>query len=162
MCAPGMLPMLINSLIEVGVSKERVYRFLTKTELTPLPSPLDEAANNPYQSDRKQSGNKKSDRARLNTIAIEIVHGNFFWNDELTVPALEDVNLTVPKGSLTFVIGKTGSGKSALLNAVVGDLPVAVRDGSTALLNGSVAYTSQVTWIQNATLKGHSLFCIRL
>ena len=39
------------------------------------------------------------------------------------IPALTDINLDLHRGQLTCVIGTVGSGKSALLQAIVGELP---------------------------------------
>ena len=43
---------------------------------------------------------------------------------------LENVNLTVGEGELVYLIGKTGSGKSSLLRALYGDLPLHAGSGS--------------------------------
>ena len=37
---------------------------------------------------------------------------------------LKNVNLTIESGELIYLIGKTGSGKSSLLKALYGDLPI--------------------------------------
>ena len=42
---------------------------------------------------------------------------------------LKDVNLTIKSGELVYLIGKTGSGKSALLRALYGDLSIASGKG---------------------------------
>jgi ABC-type transport system involved in cytochrome bd biosynthesis fused ATPase/permease subunit len=54
-----------------------------------------------------------------------------------------------------MVVGPTGSGKSGFLSALIGEL-----QPSTGVLasRGSIAYVSQVAWIQNATLKDNVLF----
>ena len=43
---------------------------------------------------------------------------------------LKDVNLTIESGELIYLIGKTGSGKSSLLKALYGDLPIASGTGA--------------------------------
>ena len=42
---------------------------------------------------------------------------------------LKDVHLTIKSGELVYLIGKTGSGKSSLLKALYGDLPIASGKG---------------------------------
>ena len=39
-----------------------------------------------------------------------------------TTKILSDINIEVPTGSLTSVVGQVGSGKSSLLAACVGDM----------------------------------------
>ncbi|KAJ3067662.1 hypothetical protein HDU99_003419, partial [Rhizoclosmatium hyalinum] len=68
---------------------------------------------------------------------------------------LKNINLTIPKGSLTAIVGSVGSGKSSLLNAIIGEMRKV--SGSVAI-SESVAYAAQSAWIQNATVKDNILF----
>ena len=52
---------------------------------------------------------------------IEIKHVNIYQGKNLI---LQDVNLTVQKGEFVYLVGKTGTGKSSLLKALYGDLPI--------------------------------------
>jgi cell division transport system ATP-binding protein len=45
---------------------------------------------------------------------------------------LSDVNMRIEKGEFSYLIGKTGSGKSSLLKTLYGDLPLVDGDGSVA------------------------------
>ncbi|VDM45337.1 unnamed protein product, partial [Toxocara canis] len=69
--------------------------------------------------------------------------------------ALEAIDLTIKKKELIGVCGPVGSGKTALLNAIVGHM--AQKDGSLNI-SGSVAYVMQTPWIQNLTVQGNILF----
>ncbi|KAE9183266.1 ABC transporter C family member 3, partial [Phytophthora fragariae] len=68
---------------------------------------------------------------------------------------LEGVNLEIERGSLVMVVGKVGSGKSSLVNAILGEMP---RTSGVLEIGGRVAYVSQDTWIRNATLRDNILF----
>lgn len=46
-----------------------------------------------------------------------------FASDERQVVALQDINLTIPRGQFTCLLGPSGCGKSTLLNAVAGFSP---------------------------------------
>jgi len=61
------------------------------------------------------------------------------------IPLLASVDFQVKPGELCVVIGRTGAGKSGLMSALIGDLPV---DQGVVALNGSVAFAAQTPWIQ--------------
>ncbi|KAJ3200861.1 hypothetical protein HDU67_001760, partial [Dinochytrium kinnereticum] len=68
---------------------------------------------------------------------------------------LRNVNLTVERGSLVAVVGTVGSGKSSLLNAVVGEMKKVKGEVSFC---GSMGYAPQSAWIQNATVEQNVTF----
>lgn len=59
--------------------------------------------------------------------------------------ALKDVNMEIPKGQLTAIVGPVGTGKTSLLEALIGEMR---RTEGTVAFNGSVAYCPQSAWIQ--------------
>ncbi len=62
--------------------------------------------------------------------AIVVDHVSFAFEDH---EVLRDVSFTVPKGSMRFLLGASGSGKSVLLKLIMGLLP---PDGGTIEVNG--------------------------
>ncbi|KAI8873555.1 P-loop containing nucleoside triphosphate hydrolase protein [Ramicandelaber brevisporus] len=68
---------------------------------------------------------------------------------------LRNINLHVQRGSLVAIVGKIGSGKTALLSALVGEMD---RISGSMSINGSLAYCTQQSWIQNATVRDNILF----
>lgn len=54
-------------------------------------------------------------------VSLRIRDGKFSWLPDTTV-ILNKMNMEVPTGSLTAVVGQVGSGKSSLLSACVGDM----------------------------------------
>lgn len=58
---------------------------------------------------------------------------------------LDSISLSVPRGQLVAIVGPVGSGKSSLLQAVIGEMR---RTSGTVKFGGSVAYCSQSAWIQ--------------
>jgi cell division transport system ATP-binding protein len=48
---------------------------------------------------------------------------------------LNDINITISKGEFSYLIGKTGSGKSSLLKALYGALPLEAGEGSVCGVN---------------------------
>ncbi|CCM01415.1 uncharacterized protein FIBRA_03466 [Fibroporia radiculosa] len=68
---------------------------------------------------------------------------------------VKDVNVNVPRGTLVAVVGSVGSGKSSLLQGLIGEMRKVKGHVS---FGGKVAYCSQTAWIQNASLKENILF----
>uniref|UniRef100_K3X2G3 ABC transmembrane type-1 domain-containing protein n=1 Tax=Globisporangium ultimum (strain ATCC 200006 / CBS 805.95 / DAOM BR144) TaxID=431595 RepID=K3X2G3_GLOUD len=68
---------------------------------------------------------------------------------------LEGVNLQIDAGSLVMIVGTVGSGKSSLLNALLGEM--ILTDGSVSV-QGEVSYVSQESWIRNSSVKDNILF----
>ncbi|KAG0378058.1 hypothetical protein BGX24_004851 [Mortierella sp. AD032] len=71
------------------------------------------------------------------------------------LPTLTNINLTVPKGSLTAVVGRVGQGKSSLISALIGEM---YKRQGRVIVSGTVAYVSQVAWILNGSLRDNILF----
>ncbi|XP_033637853.1 ATP-binding cassette sub-family C member 9-like [Asterias rubens] len=93
-----------------------------------------------------------------NHIAIQIENGSFTWDPESSQPILNDLNVTIPAGKLTMIVGTVGSGKSSFLSAILEEMTL---QKGTIQINGSrksIAYASQKAWLLNASLKENILF----
>ena len=76
--------------------------------------------------------------------------------EETAVPFhLDGVNFTIPKGSLTVIVGSVGAGKSSLLSGILGEMK---RESGSVQIAGTVGYCPQQAWIMNSTLKNNILF----
>ncbi|KAK1752219.1 ABC multidrug transporter [Echria macrotheca] len=64
---------------------------------------------------------------------------------------LRDVNLKVRHGSFHMITGLVGCGKTTLLSAIMGQVPLA--QGSIRVSESSVAYCAQSPWLRNATVR---------
>ncbi|KAG0351394.1 hypothetical protein BGZ54_003269 [Gamsiella multidivaricata] len=69
--------------------------------------------------------------------------------------SLKNIDLKIPRGQLVAIVGAVGSGKSSLLNALVGEMR---KTGGQMEYGGSIGYCPQSAWIQNATVKDNILF----
>ncbi|CAK9830297.1 ATP-binding cassette sub-family C member 10 [Anthophora retusa] len=72
--------------------------------------------------------------------------------------SLYDINITVPKGHLIGIMGEIGSGKSLLLDGILGEIvknrgTVAVKD-----IEKGFAYVKQNPWLQRGTIRDNILF----
>ena len=60
------------------------------------------------------------------------------------------LNFEIEKGELAVIVGPTGSGKSSILSAILGEMNI--TKGSISL-GGRIAYFAQEPWIRQASLK---------
>ncbi|PPQ74022.1 hypothetical protein CVT26_006961 [Gymnopilus dilepis] len=68
---------------------------------------------------------------------------------------LKDLQFIVPKGAFIGIVGRVGSGKSSLLQAMIGEMR---RTRGEVKFGGRVSYAPQTPWIRNATLRENILF----
>ncbi|PNS14168.1 ATP-dependent bile acid permease [Sphaceloma murrayae] len=85
---------------------------------------------------------------------LEAKNAFFAWPGT-TKPVLKDVSLTFPSG-LTVVYGQVAAGKSALLQALLGELDV--HSGELIRPSSAVAYCSQTPWLQSMSIRENILF----
>ncbi|XP_015595444.1 ATP-binding cassette sub-family C member Sur isoform X2 [Cephus cinctus] len=81
--------------------------------------------------------------------------GIFSWGCEDNQLIVND--LCFPRGKLTLVVGRIGSGKTSLLSAILGE--ISKVSGRVEWAKGTkVAYVAQKPWLLNATLRDNILF----
>ncbi|XP_060812927.1 ATP-binding cassette sub-family C member Sur isoform X1 [Bombus pascuorum] len=79
----------------------------------------------------------------------------FSWGTDESLLSVSD--LSFPRGQLTIIVGKTGSGKTSLLLGMLGEIQRTT--GSIQWAKGvKVAYVAQKPWLQNASLRDNVLF----
>ncbi|RLV89993.1 Metal resistance protein YCF1 [Spathaspora sp. JA1] len=137
----AVVPMVITNIVEAQVAIARLTKFLTGAELQ------DDAVI-------------KAPKAKKNgDVAVSIKNGTFLWSrakgDQNYKVALSNINLEAKKGELDCIVGRVGSGKSSIIQAILGDLYK--LDGEVTL-HGKIAYVSQVPWIMNGTVRDNILF----
>ncbi|KAK1750100.1 ATP-dependent bile acid permease [Echria macrotheca] len=153
--AVSSMPMLIRFGIDCWVSVKRIQKYLEGPELSRI---------------SKEGSNISFDGASLAWPVDDDA------TEETERFVLRDVSLSFPPGQLSVISGNTGSGKSLLLAAILGEAdllsgsayvprpqPLDERQDSNAnagnwILPSNMAYVGQIPWIENATLRDNILF----
>ena len=132
----AILPMVITAIIEASVAVERLTRFFTAEEL-------------------QEDAVRRESSVAIGEESVRIRDGSFTWDKEEPRRALESINLTAKQGELTCIVGRVGSGKSSLLQAILGDL---WKVHGEVVVRGKTAYVAQQSWVMNASVKENILF----
>ncbi|KAL8998124.1 MAG: hypothetical protein Q9169_002745 [Polycauliona sp. 2 TL-2023] len=150
----SIIPMLITQAVEAWISICRVETYVAAPE-----------------RDRCVAG---SDSIFFEDVSVA-------WPSDAINPdydrfVLRALDLNFPLGALSVISGKTGSGKSLLLAAILGEAdklsgtirrpqippsrPFDHKDLSKShwIVDSAMAYVAQVPWIENATIKDNILF----
>ena len=69
---------------------------------------------------------------------------------------IRNVNMSIPRGSLVAVVGPVGSGKSSLLQGLIGEMR---RTAGSVTFGGTVGYCPQSAWIQVKVPPSSSNYC---
>uniref|UniRef100_A0A9L0RUD7 ATP binding cassette subfamily C member 9 n=1 Tax=Equus caballus TaxID=9796 RepID=A0A9L0RUD7_HORSE len=98
--------------------------------------------------------------------AVKVTNGYFSWGSGLAT--LSNIDIRIPTGQLTMVVGQVGCGKSSLLLAILGEMQT--LEGKVHWRLGleprplydrnrySVAYAAQKPWLLNATVEENITF----
>jgi hypothetical protein len=68
---------------------------------------------------------------------------------------LRNIDVKIPRGSLVCVVGRIGSGKSALLQALIGEMRATRGE---VVFGGPLSYFQQTPWVQNCSLRDNIVF----
>jgi len=86
---------------------------------------------------------------------VTITEASSSWNQDILGNTLRDITFNVRNGNLFAMTGAVGSGKSSLLTAILGELPL--HRGSVSY-HGKIAYVPQIPWVFSGTIRENILF----
>ncbi|XP_065424855.1 ATP-binding cassette sub-family C member 9 isoform X5 [Chrysemys picta bellii] len=89
-------------------------------------------------------------------IAIKVTNGYFSWGSGLAT--LSNINIRIPTGQMTMIVGQVGCGKSSLLLAILGEMQTLEGKVLWNKNRYSVAYAAQKPWLLNATVEENIIF----
>ncbi|XP_071960045.1 ATP-binding cassette sub-family C member 8-like [Antedon mediterranea] len=91
-------------------------------------------------------------------LILKIENGNFTWDVDSPLPTLANINMEIPAGKLTMIVGAVGSGKSSVLAAMLGEMSTLSGNVQWNRHKSTVSFASQKAWLINASLKENILF----
>ncbi|XP_053965136.1 probable multidrug resistance-associated protein lethal(2)03659 [Anastrepha ludens] len=162
-------PLAISQYAETMVSLKRIQKYLLYDETKV--KDRSEDVENEYNKIKQTyiiEENEKSlplngslkplvppqERKHTNT-GIEIHKLKAKWDHSMTEYTLNNIELKVKPRTLMAVIGPVGSGKSSLIQAILGELPA---ESGSVTLHGSYSYASQEPWLFTGTVRQNILF----
>uniref|UniRef100_A0AAR2IT41 ATP-binding cassette, sub-family C (CFTR/MRP), member 9 n=1 Tax=Pygocentrus nattereri TaxID=42514 RepID=A0AAR2IT41_PYGNA len=111
-----------------------------------------------YQMDNYEQPLRRQLRpTETEDVAVKVNNGYFTWGSNMST--LSDINIRIPTGQLTMIVGQVGCGKSSLLLAMLGEMQT--HSGKVYWSNKnrySVAYAAQKSWLLNATVEDNITF----
>ncbi|XP_074853850.1 ATP-binding cassette sub-family C member 8 isoform X8 [Carettochelys insculpta] len=159
-----LLSSVLRSTVKALVSVQKLGEFLSSEEIG--------------EEQDKCSAQRNADNHSKYQV---ITNGFFTWTPEGS-PALSNIDIRIPQGQLTMIVGQVGCGKSSLLLAALGEMQKisgnvfwnsSIPDSETGedvspekettvdtevRKRGSVAYASQKPWLLNATVEENITF----
>jgi ATP-binding cassette subfamily C (CFTR/MRP) protein 1 len=100
-----------------------------------------------------KGGSSNESTTEVNSLgdqAVVIENGTFGWDKDEASGTLQGVNLIVPRGKITMVVGPVGCGKSTLLKGLLGET---LLGGTLQLSSLRIALCDQTAWHVNGTVQ---------
>ncbi|KAJ3141923.1 hypothetical protein HK100_005319 [Physocladia obscura] len=157
------LPQVINNMVSASVSWGRIYDYLISIDrdnvLSDIGSPDVAISMKNASFNWPSSSQKVLQKTSKNAAKVRDSPNDSSERSQTPRNVLEDANLAIKKGTFVAVVGGVGSGKSSLLNALLGNLQI---NSGSATLNGTIAFCNQQPWIQTGTVEDNILFGSKL
>ncbi|XP_077090600.1 ATP-binding cassette sub-family C member 9 isoform X3 [Siphateles boraxobius] len=198
-----LLSTVVRFAVKALVSVQKLSEFLQSDEIGDdswrngdMSMPLEVGKKYKYQGDTKainRKGRYRMDNyeqpmrrqlrpTETEDVAVQVNDGFFTWGSNLST--LSDINIRIPTGQLTMIVGQVGCGKSSLLLAMLGEMQTIsgkvfwskmpdceilfdgnisghdteLSDEDRSKNRYSVAYATQKSWLLNATVEENITF----
>ncbi|CAE6433942.1 unnamed protein product [Rhizoctonia solani] len=171
------LPVALNAITDASAAVQRLQPiFMAETRSENLPVELDlpvairtQALDltwdspPPVNPPKKRVGAPRSNilgRARARFGAKPTANPVAANEKPTAVPVKEpfrmnNINLEIPRGQLCAIVGPVGSGKSSMLQGLIGEMR---KTGGDIRFGGTVGYCPQTAWIQSISIRDNITF----
>ncbi|KAG8228792.1 hypothetical protein J437_LFUL006671 [Ladona fulva] len=145
----------VAEVAEANVSIGRLQKFLLLDEFTNNTTAHKDLSSNGTvdQFNSLKSKNMTHELKEKKAIIMDKVCAK--WNVASSDNTLSNISMAVERGKVIGVIGTVGAGKSSLLQALLGEIPLT---SGFLNLNGRVGYASQEPWVFGGTIRQNILF----
>ncbi|KAH8334357.1 hypothetical protein KR059_009145 [Drosophila kikkawai] len=152
-------PSGMSQFAELLVSMRRIKNFMMRDEANIMDLSY-EADEKPEEEQHLLSGKEKPTKNAIGNglgsdVLVEIKELRARWSQDLHEPVLDNISMRLRRGQLVAVIGPVGSGKSSLVQAILGELP---PEAGGVHVHGRYSYASQEPWLFNASVRENILF----
>ncbi|KAL9978334.1 hypothetical protein ACROYT_G015835 [Oculina patagonica] len=111
-------------------------------------TPVDQVTNRLLTSPHLRNSSSKEPYILISEVSCS-------WSQDYLTNSLRGITLNASRGDMLAITGEAGSGKSSLLAAILGELPL---QKGTIMHHGKVAYVPQIPWIFSGTVRDNILF----
>ncbi|KAF0506686.1 P-loop containing nucleoside triphosphate hydrolase protein [Gigaspora margarita] len=158
------MPSMLVYIIQAQVSNSRIEKFLKDPEIDRKCSIQN--FNDPYIGFKSATFQWPDGEDSIDNSSVSV---DLTMQTPLNKFTLKNLNVSFPVNELSIICGPTGSGKTSLLMALLGEmecvdgrvfLPRMTTESSNKLggAPSGVAYVAQTAWLQNATIRDNILF----
>ncbi|XP_036432876.1 ATP-binding cassette sub-family C member 9 isoform X2 [Colossoma macropomum] len=182
-----LLSTVVRFAVKALVSVQKLGEFLQSEEIGDdswrngdMPVSLESYKKHPGARNRKQPLRYQMDNyeqplrrqlrpTETEDVAVKVNNAYFTWGSNMST--LSDINIRIPTGQLTMIVGQVGCGKSSLLLAMLGEMQTHSGKVYWSKLPDSemfpdylsknrysVAYAAQKSWLLNATVEDNITF----
>ncbi|KAH8377694.1 hypothetical protein KR093_006671 [Drosophila rubida] len=162
-------PQGISQMAEALISVKRVEKYMLYEETDVSDRSLDQSAVTTPGTNQTTVQSKLEQEKLLTPTSLQNINENAVlseakvsinnlmakWDPSSPDYTLNGVNLRVQPGTLLGIVGRTGAGKSSLIQAILGELRV---ESGEIRVNGSFSYASQEPWLFTGTVRQNILF----
>ncbi|XP_017116909.1 probable multidrug resistance-associated protein lethal(2)03659 [Drosophila elegans] len=149
-------PSGMSQFAELLVSMRRITNFMKREEANII-DVSGETEEKPAE-EQHLLGEKQHNamgNGKVSEVQVNIKGLRARWSQEHHEPVLDNINISLQGGKLVAVIGPVGSGKSSLVQAILGELP---PECGSIEVQGRFSYASQEPWLFNASVRDNILF----